>query len=103
MGDLLSPLLLSHLLSSFQNFVANVSSFIFSLPFNSALKKTVDACYKSTIFCQEALLLIFFYIVRLFLFRERESMRAGGDAEGEADSLLSAEHNMGLYPRTLRS
>jgi len=35
--------------------------------------------------------------------RGRERAQAGGAAEGEADSLLSQEPDLGLNPRTLRS
>ena len=35
--------------------------------------------------------------------REREYVWGGAEAEGEADSLLSRDSNMGLDPRTLGS
>ena len=35
--------------------------------------------------------------------RERMSGQVGAEGEGEADSLLSREPNVGLDPRTLRS
>ena len=35
--------------------------------------------------------------------RELKYRREGGEAEGEADSLLSKESDAGLYLRTLRS
>jgi len=45
-----------------------------------------------------------YFLRRLYLVeREREHARAGGGAEGEADSPLSRKPNVGLDPRTLGS
>lgn len=45
----------------------------------SALKRAVDACYKSTVFLQESQLLIFFYSVHVFLWLETKKLFQGGN------------------------